>query len=61
VADRPIPDYGRVVHTSFCHGEEACELEWKDADYDPASAASYYVRVVQTDRESAWSSPVWVG
>lgn len=51
---------GSVVHTRFCHGEETCALEWEDADYDPALPASYYVRVVQTDRESAWSSPVWV-
>jgi hypothetical protein len=52
---------GRVVLTLPCHGEFTCDLEWEDAAYNPSTASSYYVRVVQKDRESAWSSPIWVG
>lgn len=51
----------RVVETLPVHGEFSCELEWEDCNYDPAGANYYYVRVVQADRESAWSSPVWLG
>jgi len=51
----------RVVHTAWCHGEFGAEVEWEDEAYEPGEAASYYVRVVQQDRESAWSSPIWVG
>ena len=36
-------------------------LEWEDPAYDSDQPAAYHVRVVQIDRESAWSSPVWVG
>ncbi|MER5214893.1 DUF3604 domain-containing protein [Streptomyces sp. NPDC002838] len=32
-------------------------LTWTD---DPGGPAFYYVRVIQTDGEMAWSSPVWV-
>ena len=51
----------RVVCTVPCHGEWDAELEWEDAAFDPTVANSYYVRVVQKDNESAWSSPIWVG
>lgn len=52
---------GRVAHTVPCHGQRSVEIEWQDPGYRPGSSAGYYVRVVQVDRESAWSSPVWVG
>jgi len=52
---------GEVVHTGFYHGEPAFSLEYVDPSYSPEEAAYYYVRVVQVDRESAWSSPIWVG
>ena len=52
---------GRVVHTVPCHGERGAEIEWQDVDYVPSAPCFYYARVVQVDRESAWSSPVWVG
>ena len=52
---------GRVVYTAPCHGEWACELEWEDTDYRRPGPAYYYVRVVQIDQESAWSSPVSIG
>lgn len=48
----------RVVHTVPCHGEFQYELEWEDTTYNTGDPANYYVRVVQKDRESAWSSPI---
>lgn len=51
----------RVVATLPCHGEFAADAHWEDRDYDNEKPNSYYVRVVQKDRESAWSSPIWVG
>jgi hypothetical protein len=52
---------GQIVHTVPCHGQRSIEEEWEDRLYDPGSPASYYARVVQVDRESAWSSPIWIG
>ncbi|MHB1463222.1 MAG: CehA/McbA family metallohydrolase [Armatimonadota bacterium] len=52
---------GQVVYTHPCHHEHTCTLEWEDRDYDRNVPSSYYVRVVQKDLESAWSSPVWIG
>jgi hypothetical protein len=52
---------GRIVYTQPCHGEWDCEVVWEDAAYDASRPNSYYVRVVQQDRESAWSSPIWLG
>ena len=51
----------RVVNTTFCHGEHEYEMQFRDADYDPGEASYYYVRIVQVDGESAWSSPIWIG
>ena len=51
----------QVVATIPCHGEWSAEMEWEDPAYVTAQPACYYVRVVQRDRESAWSSPVWIG
>ena len=50
---------GEVADTLPCHGAFAFDAEWEDTNYSEAS--SYYVRIVQKDRESAWSSPVWIG
>lgn len=52
---------GRIVHTIPCHGQRTIQGEWEDTHYAAGNAASYYVRIVQVDRESAWSSPVWIG
>ncbi|MGC9468422.1 MAG: DUF3604 domain-containing protein [Anaerolineae bacterium] len=52
---------GRIVHTEPCHGEFETSFAWEDSAYRPEMPASYYVRIVQIDRESAWSSPIWVG
>ncbi len=52
---------GRVAATLPMHGEPVCEIEWADEAYNPTAPAAYGVRVVQVDRESAWSSPIFVG
>lgn len=49
---------GRVVHTHPVHGEYTVNLEWEDSEPPASPATSYYVRVVQRDHESAWSSPI---
>ncbi|HPA47252.1 MAG TPA: CehA/McbA family metallohydrolase [bacterium] len=52
---------GNVCHTVPAHGEFSGTVEWEDAEFDPDRSNYYYVRVVQVDRESAWSSPIWIG
>ena len=52
---------GAVAVTHWCHGEFDVTMEWEDAQYDASQSNYYYVRVVQIDRESAWSSPIWLG
>jgi hypothetical protein len=49
---------GVPVHTWEIDGQQTCDLEWEDSAA-PETGTSYYVRVVQVDRESAWSSPLW--
>lgn len=51
---------GKVIQTVFCHDEFSYELEWEDQGYDRGKPVCYYVRIVQKDRESAWSSPIWI-
>jgi len=52
---------GHFAHTHFTHGEHHSEMEWADDNYDPSGPNFYYVRIVQVDGESAWSSPIWLG
>ena len=52
---------GQVVCTHWTHGQWRAELDWADEAYTPGEPCYYYVRAVQVDRESAWSSPIWVG
>ena len=52
---------GKVADTIMCHGEFEIEGEWKDLNYSPLKSNYYYIRVVQVDKESAWSSPIWIG
>lgn len=58
-----------VTVESFEVGGDQAELEYTDetplADIQPASEAAagavcYYVRLIQADRNMAWSSPIWV-
>ncbi len=51
----------RVAATIPCHGERGIDLEWEDPAAAGTAPLAYYVRVVQKDRESAWSSPIWFG
>lgn len=59
LAEVRIVKNGAEVAALPCHGHWEVEKEWVDPV--PAAGDSYYVRVVQVDRESAWSSPTWVG
>lgn len=52
---------GEVIRTLPGHGAHGCSVEFEDTTYSSEEPSAYYVRVVQVDRESAWSSPVWVG
>ena len=49
----------RIVYSRRVDGADAHDFTWTDDDFD-GSAAWYYLRVVQTDDEIAWSSPIWV-
>lgn len=51
----------KVIHSVPCYGEFTYELEWEDFAYSARTSCYYYVRVVQVDKESAWSSPIWIG
>ncbi|MHB1456510.1 MAG: DUF3604 domain-containing protein [Armatimonadota bacterium] len=50
-----------VAATVLCNGEFDTELEWVDTAYSNKEPANYYIRVIQKDYESAWSSPIWIG
>jgi len=52
---------GRVVYCELGYGSPTVSFEWQDPSYDRAEPSGYYVRVVQVDHESAWSSPIWLG
>ena len=51
---------GRVIHSEPLFGAHEYSLEWEDKKRKNYEPASYTIRVVQIDRESAWSSPIWV-
>jgi hypothetical protein len=53
---------GEVVHTHRPEkGGEEAKFHWEDAQPKKDGRVSYYyVRVVQKDRQMAWSSPIWV-
>jgi hypothetical protein len=48
-----------IVYTAR-PGERDVELEFLDTRFDAATPTYYYVRVLQTDGQMAWSSPIWV-
>ncbi|MHB1001585.1 MAG: DUF3604 domain-containing protein [Armatimonadota bacterium] len=52
---------GTVAETIFCHGEHEYQYEWVDSKYAAGDICNYYIRIVQVDKESAWSSPIWIG
>ena len=58
-----------VTVESFKIGADQAELQYTDetplAEMEPASkdaagAVFYYVRLIQRDRNMAWSSPIWL-
>jgi hypothetical protein len=49
---------GHVVFHRDGYGRRDAVFEWHDDNF--TADASYYVRVVQADYESAWSSPIWI-
>ncbi len=51
---------GRKVHDHFCDNEFTCRFQWQDPNYNRDKPTGYYIRVIQKDRESAWSSPIWI-
>lgn len=51
---------GAVVAALPQFESHTCTLEWPDEAWEDGLGAQYYVRVVQRDRESAWSSPIQV-
>ena len=62
VVEVPTQSYGRLwvqpgVGGLAGLGSAEHRLTWVDTSTDPAW---YYARVIQTDGEMAWSSPVWV-
>ncbi len=50
---------GEVVVRMQCYGKKE-RKEWIDPEYRAGEASYYYVKVVQRDREMAWSSPIWI-
>ncbi|HEV2445128.1 MAG TPA: hypothetical protein VGS58_04370, partial [Candidatus Sulfopaludibacter sp.] len=52
---------GKFVYRTEPHANTA-EFDYTDTAFAPAAAQSwYYVRVMQADRNMAWSSPIWAG
>lgn len=51
---------GRVVQHIPGYGEWEMAFEWLDEKRGESVTDYYYIRVVQKDMESAWSSPIWV-
>ncbi|MCL2158849.1 MAG: DUF3604 domain-containing protein [Oscillospiraceae bacterium] len=52
---------GKIIHAENCHELWEHEFEFVDESFEPGDKANYYIRVVQADMESAWSSPVFYG
>jgi hypothetical protein len=49
---------GQALYTATPDREQA-EFQYRDAK-PPAGEAYYYIRVIQSDGNMAWSSPIWV-
>jgi len=52
---------GKAIYGVPCYGEFTYELEWEDFGYFARTFCYYYICVVQVNKESAWSSPIWIG
>jgi hypothetical protein len=49
----------QIVYTAQ-PGTKTVDLEFRDAHFVAGEPAYYYVRVLQSDGQLAWSSPIWV-
>jgi hypothetical protein len=49
----------QIVYTAH-PGTREVDLEFVDQQFEAGEPAYYYVRVLQTDGQLAWSSPIWV-
>lgn len=45
-----------LVHS----GRNQEEFQWLDGNPSSAPVSSYFVKVVRTDHEAAWTSPIWI-
>ena len=50
---------GDIRYVHQCCGAHTADFNFTDTEYN-GEAANYYIRVVQEDRESAWSSPFFI-
>ncbi len=51
---------GKIEKSFPVYGEWDFDLQWSEIKTEESLTDFYYVRVVQKDMESAWSSPIWV-
>jgi hypothetical protein len=63
VGTNPIADVHVIRNNRSIYqnegGSHELELEFRDMDPEPGTNF-YYLRVQQEDRQTAWSSPIWV-
>ncbi|MCW5979910.1 MAG: hypothetical protein KIT09_17650 [Bryobacteraceae bacterium] len=63
IGTAPIRQIDVIRNNQFLHVRQPMELEttftFVDADV-PAGESYYYVRLIQTDDQMAWSSPIWI-
>ncbi|MCL2815492.1 MAG: DUF3604 domain-containing protein [Oscillospiraceae bacterium] len=59
IAEIRVVKNGKIIHTENCHNMWNYEFEFSDGGFLAGDRANYYIRVLQADMESAWSSPVF--
>ena len=50
---------GTFVYSS-APGTKSASFKFRDQNYGGAEESYYYVKVIQTDKNMAWASPIWV-
>jgi hypothetical protein len=50
---------GKIIHTEACNNLWKYEFSFTDENYGHGVKVNYYIRVLQVDMESAWSSPIF--
>jgi hypothetical protein len=56
----PLESIEVIKDGKFVYRTEQAEFDYTDSEA-AAGTSWYYVRVMQKDRNMAWSSPMWVG